>query len=74
MTYSGIYFIGGASGTGKTTSAARLAAAFSVPVLDLDDLQRVSCESLGIPYFDFTAWDEATTALSADFRGWIGEH
>ena len=38
---SGIYFVGGASGAGKTTVTKKLSQKFDIPVVELDDFQRL---------------------------------
>lgn len=43
---SGVYFVGGASGAGKTTATKKLAGAFGIPVVELDDVQRLLMTAL----------------------------
>lgn len=43
---SGIYFVGGASGAGKTTATKKLSEKFGIPVLELDDFQRLLMTTL----------------------------
>lgn len=40
MTFHGIYFVGGASGAGKSRATQHLARLHSVALIELDDLQR----------------------------------
>jgi predicted kinase len=40
MTFQGIYFVGGASGAGKSRVTQHLARVHSVALIELDDLQR----------------------------------